>query len=66
MSSGKKNKKLEEKEKKSGAGKPISLWGAPFTEVLDALLKTKPMPKSDPEGFGNGRKKLQRRVAPPD
>jgi len=30
---------------KSGAEKPVSLWGASFTEVLAALLKTKPMPK---------------------
>jgi hypothetical protein len=30
---------------KSGAEKPVSLWGASFTEVLAALLKTRPMPK---------------------
>lgn len=28
-----------------GPEKPISIWGASFTEVLAALLKTKPMPK---------------------
>jgi hypothetical protein len=32
---------------KSGAEKPVSLWGASFTEVLAALLKTKPMPKEE-------------------
>jgi len=42
-----KNAPKEPKEKKSGAEKPISLWGAPFTEVLGALLKTKPMPKKE-------------------
>ena len=40
-----KNQKPEKEEKASGAEKPISLWGAPFTEVLAALLKTMPMPK---------------------
>lgn len=40
-----KDQKIEKEEKKSGAEKPISLWGAPFAEVLGALLKTKPMPK---------------------
>lgn len=41
------NKKApkESKEKRSAVEKPVSLWGAPFTEVLSALLKTKPMPK---------------------
>jgi hypothetical protein len=29
----------------SGAEKPVSLWGASFTDVLAALLSTKPMPK---------------------
>jgi hypothetical protein len=38
---------------KSGAEKPVSLWGASFTAVLDALLKTRPMPK----GGKNGRSK---------
>jgi hypothetical protein len=32
---------------KSGAEKPVSLWGASFTAVLDALLKTRPMPKEN-------------------
>jgi len=31
----------------SGGEKPISLWGAPVTDVLGALLKTKPMPKEN-------------------
>jgi len=30
---------------KSGAEKPISLWGVSFTDVLAALLKTKQTPK---------------------
>jgi len=43
-----KNKKKETKNtNKSGAEKPVSLWGASFTEVLQALLKTKPMPKEE-------------------
>ena len=42
-----KNQKTEKEEKRSGAEKPISLWGAPFTEVLGALLKTKPMLKDN-------------------
>jgi hypothetical protein len=41
-----KTKKNEtKKDKKSGAEKPVSLWGASFKDVLQALLKTKPMPK---------------------
>jgi len=40
-----KNQKAEKKEKRNGAEKPISLWGASFTEVWGALLKTKPMQK---------------------
>ena len=31
---------------KSGAEKPVSLWGASFVDVLAALLKTRPMPKA--------------------
>jgi len=42
-----KNPDSEKEEKKKRAEKPISLWGAPFTEVLGALLKTKPMPKEE-------------------
>lgn len=42
-----KEKKIKKKDSPGGAGKPISLWGAPFTEVLGALLKTKPMPKEE-------------------
>jgi hypothetical protein len=42
-----KPKKKETKPtSKSGAEKPVSLWGASFTEVLAALLKTKSMPKT--------------------
>jgi hypothetical protein len=41
----KQNKKATKNDNKSGAEKPVSLWGAPLTEVLAALLKTKPMPK---------------------
>ena len=39
----KKKIKKQIREKQSGAGKPVSLWGASFTAILDALLKTKPM-----------------------
>ncbi len=38
-------KKETEKANKSGAEKPVSLWGPKFNDVLAALLKTKPMPK---------------------
>ena len=41
----KKKKKETKNVNKSGAEKPVSLWGASFTEVLQAILKTKPMPK---------------------
>ena len=41
-----KNKKTT-KETKAPAEKPISLWGASFTDVLKALLDTKPMPKEN-------------------
>ena len=34
-------------DNKSGAEKPVSLWGASFSDVLAALLKTKPMPKNE-------------------
>jgi hypothetical protein len=41
-----KSKKTEsKKDNKSGAEKPVSLWGASFTEVIQALLKTKPESK---------------------
>ncbi len=30
---------------KSGAEKPVSLWGASLPDVLAALLKTRPLPK---------------------
>jgi len=43
--------KIKKKEtvntNKSGAEKPVSLWGASFTDVLASLLKTKPMPKTE-------------------
>ncbi|MDO9130195.1 MAG: hypothetical protein Q7U34_10050 [Anaerolineales bacterium] len=42
-----KNAPKEPKEKRSAVEKPISLRGASFTEVLGALLKTKPMPKEN-------------------
>jgi len=35
----------EKKPNKSGAEKPVSLWGASFEDVWKALLKTEPMPK---------------------
>ena len=41
-----KTKKItKESPKKTTSDKPVSLWGASFTDVLAALLKTKPMPK---------------------
>ena len=43
-------KKETEKNNKSGAEKPVSLWGASFSEVLATLLKTKPMPKTEKKG----------------
>jgi hypothetical protein len=42
-----KTNKTKPVQNKSGAEKPVSLWGASFTEVLAALLKTKPMPRQD-------------------
>jgi len=45
-----KEQKLETKKTKGGTEKPFSLWGAPFTEVLGALLKTKSMPKGASKG----------------
>jgi hypothetical protein len=33
----------EPKKDQENAEKPVSLWGAPLRDVLDALLKTKPM-----------------------
>ena len=38
MTTSKKKKTEEIKPNKSGAEKPVSLWGASFTEVLGALL----------------------------
>jgi hypothetical protein len=35
-----KNTPKEPKEKRNAAEKPVSLWGASFTDVLGALLKT--------------------------
>jgi len=40
---------------KSGAEKPVSLWGASFTDVLAALLKTKPMTKENNKKVKHGR-----------
>jgi hypothetical protein len=42
-----KNTPKELKEKRSAVEKPVSLWGAPFAEVVKTLLNTKPMPKED-------------------
>lgn len=52
-------KAKEEDAKKNGAEKPVSLWGAPFTEVLGALLKTKPMPKEDPKNKNRNKQQTQ-------
>jgi len=35
----------EKSQKKKGPEKPLNLWGASYSDVLRALLKTKPMPK---------------------
>jgi len=40
-----KKKTEEKKPNKSGAEKPVSLWGASFQDVIKALLETKPMLK---------------------
>lgn len=40
----KKNEKVTKEKKVSPAEKPVSLWGAPFADVMKALLNTKPMP----------------------
>lgn len=37
-----KKKPEEKKPNKSGAEKPVNLWGASFIDVMNALLKTKP------------------------
>jgi len=49
-----KNQKSEKEEKKSGAEKPVSLYGASFRDVMKALLKTKPMPKEEKEKKARG------------
>jgi len=49
-----KNASKEPKEKRSAVEKPVSLWGAPFTEVLSALLKTKPIPKEKTKNKARG------------
>ena len=38
--------KIQEK-KETPAEKPVSLWGAPFNDVINALLDTKPMAKKE-------------------
>jgi hypothetical protein len=46
-----KHKKDQTKQSnKSGAEKPISLWGASLPEVIQALLRTKPEPKKKVTG----------------
>ncbi len=52
-----KKKTEEKKPNKSGAEKPVSLWGASFTDVLTALLKTKPMPKEDGQNVKRSKTK---------
>lgn len=47
-----KKKTEEKKPNKSGAEKPVSLWGASFQDVIKALLKTKPEPKKDKHNKG--------------
>ena len=50
-----KNQEPEKEEKKNGAEKPVSIWGAPFTDVLAALLKTKPMSKDKPKSSNKNK-----------
>lgn len=53
----KKDKKTTKENKDAPAEKPISLWGASFTDVMKALLDTKPMPKESDQKKekGNGK-----------
>ena len=48
-------KSIPKLSNKSGAEKPVSLWGASFTAVLDALLKTRPMPKEKSKKEGKAK-----------
>jgi hypothetical protein len=41
----KKQAENKQNNKTSGAEKPVSLWGPSFREVVDALVKTKPIQK---------------------
>ena len=52
---GKTKKKETKNTNKSGAEKPVSLWGASLTEVLQALLKTKPMDKTKSKNINRGK-----------
>lgn len=47
MTTDKQKEKEKKEQNKSGAEKPVSLWGASFQDVVQALLKTKPMPKEE-------------------
>jgi len=51
----KKNTKKE--QNKSGAERPVSLWGASFQNVIKALLKTEPMLKEQNKQNKNQPKK---------
>jgi len=42
-----KNQQEKQAKEKANAEKPVSLWGAPFQDVLKVLLQTKPASKSD-------------------
>lgn len=50
------SKKETKQPNKSGAEKPVSLWGASFQDVIKALLQTKPNPKKEEK---NGNKKAK-------
>lgn len=51
----KKDKETIKENKDAPAEKPISLWGASFTDVIKALLDTKPMPKEKEVKNGNSK-----------
>jgi len=47
-------------QNKSGAEKPVSLWGASFQDVIKALLKTEPMPKENSKNKSRNKKQTQK------
>jgi len=51
------DKDTSEEHKKENAEKPISLSGASLEEVLEALLKTRPIIKATDKKKDNGKNK---------